>query len=73
MTEKINPGWGSIDEYKWRQRRGILKLAELEAHFRRYAPEIIRLLDEGLIPRHEAEWLMDTHCYNVYKGKPEQI
>lgn len=65
--------WSSVDEYIWRQRRGQSRLAELRDHFKRYAPEIARQLDRGLITRRQATELTDTHCYNVFRGKPEQI
>lgn len=29
--QAISPRWGSVDEYKWRLRRGNLRLAELAA------------------------------------------
>lgn len=72
MAEKIISKvdrWGTLEEYRWRQRKGSLNLAEMEAHFRKYVPGVCRQLEEGFITQREAAMLIDTHCYNVFRGR----
>ena len=67
------PQWGVPDEYSWRLRRGLHILAKLEEDFRKYVPKVQRQLNEGSIDSRQARYNIDSHCYKVFKDRPDQL
>ncbi|MBI2597044.1 hypothetical protein HYW41_02720 [Candidatus Daviesbacteria bacterium] len=67
------PRWGAPNEYRWRLRRGLHILAKLEEDFRRYVPKVQRQLSEGSIDTSQARYNIDSHCYIVFRDRPEQL